>query len=100
MEEARQHPALIFERIAWALVHFAGPLALFFGILSAFAIDSWVILIGVLVQAISKVIIAIWSICRPDVQLKHRSPAWRIAQALMWSAISLILVTGELGAIQ
>ena len=99
MEEARQHPALSFERFAWALVYFAGPLALSFGILSTFAIDHWGILIGVFVQAISKVVIAIWSISRPEVQLKHRPPAWRIAQAAMWSAISLIFVTGELGAI-
>ena len=91
---------MTFQRIAWALVYFAGPLALSFGILSAFAIGNWGILIGLLVHAISRVVIAIWSIFRPEDQLKHRSPAWRIAEAVTWSAMSLILVMGERGLIK
>ena len=96
MEKARQHSAVSFERLAWALVYYAGPLALSFGILAAFGFGNWAVLIGLAVQALSRVIIAIWSTLRPEAQWVPRPPERRIASAVMWSAIALILIVGEL----
>jgi hypothetical protein len=84
-----------FERVGWALVYFGGSLGLYFGVLPAFAIGSEGILIGLSLQAFSRVVIAIWSIVRPEAQLRYRPAAWRIAEAVIWSAIALILIIGE-----
>ena len=80
----------MFERIAWALVFYAGPIALFISLLLAFARDSRVILAGLAANAISRVIITIWSIARPEAQLTPVAPGWRIASAVIWSSLALI----------
>ena len=86
---------MTLERLGWALVYYAGPLALAFGILAAFGFGNWAILIGLLVHSVSRIIIAIWSTLRPDAQWIPRPPAGRIASAVLWSAVTLVLIMGE-----
>ena len=74
---------------------FAGPLALFVGILVTLFIGEPAIVAGVVVQALSRVIVAVWTIARPGAQIMRSPIWWRIIAALLWAALAVALIWSQ-----
>ena len=89
MEEARQHTSLTGSQWAFAAVFFGGHTAFVAGIVCFFAGYPKGILLGVAGLALSKTILALWAVARPDVQAAPRPKPYRIVVAVVWGALAL-----------
>jgi hypothetical protein len=81
--------------MAWAAVYFAGPLALLTALLVAVATGNSGIEAGVVGQSVSRIVVAVWSILRPEAQVKKTRPVWRIGSALLWTLLAFLLISGS-----
>jgi hypothetical protein len=81
----------------FGLVWFAGPIALLCGIIGALAVGQLAIVAGIAGQALSRVIVAVWSGLRPSAQITRSPFWWRFVAALLWSALAVALVSAEMG---
>ena len=97
MEEARQDTAVksdafTFDEIGLAVVGGLGLVAMVAGVVGYFIIGGRSILLGVLAYTLSRAIMRLWQLARPQAFPRNRaSPSITIAFAIMWVFISFLL---------
>ena len=73
MEEARQHPALTAEQIAFAVIYFGALLAFAIGLAFQFIIHGKSLQIGLLTFLTARAATSFWQAGRPDRVLVRKS---------------------------
>ena len=96
MEETRQHSALTQEQWYFAAAYFSGHLKLLAGIVSTLLGHPKGIAWGFLGFAVSKIVVAAWSIARPEVQVVRQSNTTRLVIAITWAIVAVFLFSIEI----
>jgi hypothetical protein len=97
VEEARQHSSLnpdsfTPEEIGLAIVGGVGGLAVAVGVVSHFIVGGRSILLGILAFAVSRALMRIWQLARPNAFPRNRaSPQMTIALVIFWLLLSFCL---------
>lgn len=97
MEEARQHSAVesesfTLDEIGLAIVGGLGFIGLVAGVVGYFFIGGLSIVLGLLTFTLSRTVMRVWQLARPDAFPRNRaSSSITIAFAMMWVFLSLLL---------
>ena len=97
MEEARQHSALkgesfTLDEIGLAIVGGLGFLGAAAGVVGYFIIGGRSIVLGLLAFTLSRTVMRVWQLARPDAFPRNRaSSTMTIAFVIMWLFLSLLL---------
>ena len=97
MEEARQHSAVesesfTLDEIGLAIVGGLGFLGAAAGVVGYFIIGGRSIVLGLLAFTLSRTLMRVWQLARPDAFPRNRaSSTMTIAFAIMWVFLSLLL---------
>ncbi len=97
MEEARQHSTVESEsfsldEIGLAIVGRLGFIGLVAGVVGYFFIGGLSIVLGLLTFTLSRTVMRVWQLARPDAFPRNRaSSSITIAFAMMWVFLSLLL---------
>ncbi len=98
MEEARQHPALTLDQLAYLVLLFGGVLALLGGLVLQFAARVDAIGIAALTFIGTRFAMALLRVVRPAAIVEQRpGRTSSVAELLLWSAIGIVAAAIALG---